>query len=156
LSSKKTEKKADTKSAKVMGRPVLKIDWDQFDKLAAIHCTKAEIADFFDISEATLDRRVKEEYGITFEAHRKRKASAGRRSLRRKQYEAAMAGNTGMMVWLGKQWLGQAEKQEIEHNIQPTIIERRDGRQIELGATAQVDNLKEVGEGRDESNSGDR
>ena len=34
-------------------------------------------------------------------------------SLRRKQFETALAGNVTMMVWLGKQYLGQKDKTEI-------------------------------------------
>ena len=30
-------------------------------------------------------------------------------SLRRKQMEVAMAGTPSMLIWLGKQWLGQSE-----------------------------------------------
>ncbi len=37
----------------------------------------------------------------------------GKASLRRKQYEIAMSGNTTMLIWLGKQALGQSDKQEI-------------------------------------------
>lgn len=33
--------------------------------------------------------------------------------LRKKQIQLAMKGNLGMLVWLGKQYLGQSEKQEI-------------------------------------------
>ena len=36
----------------------------------------------------------------------------GRVSLRRRQYEVAMAGNVVMLIWLGKNILGQAEKVE--------------------------------------------
>ena len=35
---------------------------------------------------------------------------SGKASLRRKQYEVAMGGNCTMLVWLGKQYLGQTDK----------------------------------------------
>jgi hypothetical protein len=38
---------------------------------------------------------------------------AGRASLRRRQFKAAEAGNATMLVWLGKQYLGQTDKQDI-------------------------------------------
>ena len=31
-------------------------------------------------------------------------------SLRRAQYQVAKDGNPTMLIWLGKQWLGQSEK----------------------------------------------
>lgn len=33
--------------------------------------------------------------------------------LRKKQIQLAMQGNLGMLVWLGKQYLGQSDKQEV-------------------------------------------
>jgi hypothetical protein len=41
----------------------------------------------------------------------------GRSSLRRIQWKAALAGNTTMQIWLGKQYLGQREpRHEVELN----------------------------------------
>lgn len=37
----------------------------------------------------------------------------GLASLRRRQFEAAHKGNASMMIWLGKQYLGQTDKQDI-------------------------------------------
>lgn len=37
-------------------------------------------------------------------------------SLRRKQIDVALAGNPTMLIWLGKQLLGQRDKQDIEHS----------------------------------------
>jgi len=34
-------------------------------------------------------------------------------SLRRKQIEVALKGNVSMLIWLGKQMLGQMDKQEL-------------------------------------------
>ena len=36
-------------------------------------------------------------------------------ALRKKQIEMAMDGNVQMLIWLGKQYLGQQDKQEVEH-----------------------------------------
>jgi hypothetical protein len=37
----------------------------------------------------------------------------GKMSLRRHQWRALEEGNTTMLVWLGKQYLGQREKNEV-------------------------------------------
>lgn len=95
-----------------VGRPPINIDWKEFDKLCAIHCTLAEIADFFDCSEDTIERRVLEDKKINFAEYYKKKTSGGKRALRRVQLEKALNGNTTMMIWMGKQLLGQTEKQE--------------------------------------------
>lgn len=39
----------------------------------------------------------------------------GRRSLQAKQFEVAMKGNVSMLIWLGKQLLGQKDSVNIEH-----------------------------------------
>jgi hypothetical protein len=99
-----------------MGRPRIEIDWNQFNKLCSIQCTLEEIAGWFSCSVDTIENRVKEVHGITFSEYFRQKRSGGKISLRRKQYETALAGNTTMLIWLGKQYLEQSDKQEIESN----------------------------------------
>lgn len=94
------------------GRPRKEIDYDQLKKLCAIQCTKEEICGFFDIDEKTLTARIHEKYGEGFSEYYKRASAIGKTSLRRKQFEIAMKGNTTMNVWLGKQWLKQTDKIE--------------------------------------------
>ena len=36
-------------------------------------------------------------------------------ALKKKQFDMAMKGNVPMLIWLGKQYLGQMDKQEVEH-----------------------------------------
>ena len=57
---------------------------------------------------------------------------AGRTSLRRKQMECALAGNVIMQIWLGKQYLGQADKVENE-NVNVNIEQCDDATLIERG-----------------------
>ena len=38
-----------------------------------------------------------------------------KKRLRKAQLDAALSGNSTMLIWLGKQMLGQVDKQEIEH-----------------------------------------
>lgn len=97
-----------------MGRPKIEIDWDEFDKLCNMQCTLVEIAGWFDCSEDTIERRVKEKYEITFAERYKKKSAKGKISLRRKQMEVASSGNVTMLIWLGKQYLNQRDKRETE------------------------------------------
>lgn len=98
-----------------MARPKIKIDFDMVKKLCAIQCTGQEIADVLDVSYDTLERRVKEVYQISFADYIKKHSANGKMSLRRKQHEVAMNGNTTMLVWLGKQYLGQTDKQIVDN-----------------------------------------
>lgn len=111
----KTVKKAATvrKSAPVApkrgrGRPFLNLDVEQIKALAKIHCTIPEIASVMGCSVDTLDRNYAE---CIKDAQREGKAS-----LRRCQVKAAEDGNVTAMIWLGKQWLGQSDKQDVTHS----------------------------------------
>jgi hypothetical protein len=85
-----------------MGRPKKKIDKDLVKRLAVIHCTNEEIASICKCSKDTIERR--------FAAIIKKGRDNGKMSLRRWQYEAAQKGNTVMLIWLGKQLLGQKDQ----------------------------------------------
>ena len=88
-----------------MAPPLKQIDAQQVYKLAAMFCTDAEIADFFGAGETTIKRR--------FRAELDRGRSAGKMSLKRKQYDMAVNnGNVAMLIWLGKQYLGQRDKMD--------------------------------------------
>lgn len=86
-----------------MAMPLKQIDANQVYKLAAMFCTDEEIADFFGAGETTIKRR--------FRGELDRGRSAGKMSLKRKQYDMAVNnGNVAMLIWLGKQYLGQRDK----------------------------------------------
>lgn len=102
-----------------MGRPEVKIDKEQFESLCAFFCTKEDIAGFFKCSEDTIDRWSKKTYGVTFAVAYRENSAKGRVSLRRAQFHQATKGGKykeglpDMSKWLGKQELGQSDKQEI-------------------------------------------
>lgn len=95
-----------------MARPKKPIDKDQFEKLCSIQCTLNEIAGYFDCCEDTIENWCKANYGEGFSDVFARKRGIGKVSLRRSQFR--MAGkNPTMAIWLGKQYLGQTDKQEV-------------------------------------------
>lgn len=94
------------------GRPRKAIEWEKVDALCAIHCTRDEIAEVLGISDDTLLRACKRVHKQNIEAYIQRKSLVGKTSLRRRQWKAAEAGDRTMLVWLGKQWLGQSDKIE--------------------------------------------
>ena len=95
-----------------MARPLKKIDWEKVEKLCSIHCTGEEIAAILNIDYDTLNAAIKREYKLSFSDYYKKHSSTGKASLRRMQFRAAESGNTTMLVWLGKQYLGQVDKRE--------------------------------------------
>jgi hypothetical protein len=71
-------------------------------ELAGIFCTSDEIAAILGISRSTLYER--------FPDALKNGRQVGKQSLRRAQWDAARAGNPAVLIWLGKQYLGQTDK----------------------------------------------
>lgn len=91
-----------------VGRPRAKIDAEQVEKLASMQCTYEEIASFFGVSKSTISDNFRTE--IT------KGRSVGKISLRRNQFKLSET-NATMAIWLGKQYLGQREPQNIEVNM---------------------------------------
>lgn len=85
-----------------MARPETPIDANHVEKLARLGCKNNEIADFFGVSHDTIERRFASEL-------LKGRASL-KMSLRQWQLKSAEKGNATMLVWLGKQSLGQVDK----------------------------------------------
>jgi hypothetical protein len=74
---------------------------DDVYKLAALGCTQKEIATWFAIPEETLK--------YNFYEYMQRAQEETKQRLRRAQITAALAGNVTMLIWLGKNMLGQQE-----------------------------------------------
>ena len=84
------------------GRILKKVDANLVFELAKIHCTLTEIAAVCKCSHDLIESRFHDEYA--------RGREEGRCCLRRMQWQQALQGNTQMLIWLGKQMLGQRDK----------------------------------------------
>jgi hypothetical protein len=101
---------------KKIGRPKKVIDYNMVDNLARVFCTQQEIATILGVGLRTL--QYDEEFMRVYkEAHENAKSS-----LRRFQFKSAQEGNVTMQIWLGKQYLGQQDKQQTEHSFQEVRI----------------------------------
>lgn len=96
-----------------MARPKLKIDPKLVQDLAALGCKTNEIATTLGCSTDTIERR--------FAAELAKGRENLKISLRRWQLEAAKKGNVAMLIWLGKQLLGQTEKIEQTTEVQAEV-----------------------------------
>jgi len=103
------------------GRPQFNINWETVDSMCAIQCTGEEIAGVLGCSYDTLSRGSERDKSCTFAEYFAQKRSSGKMSLRRKQYSMAMEGNPTLLVWLGKNWLGQTDKMETAVTQLPPI-----------------------------------
>jgi AraC-like DNA-binding protein len=99
-----------------IGRPKKELDWKVLDSILQFGATLIDCAEMCEMSDDSIQRRIKDEYGCTFTEYRNRKMSRMRVKLLQKQYESAMAGNTALLIWLGKQHLGQSDKNDISVN----------------------------------------
>lgn len=95
-----------------MARPRKQIDEEQFRKLCQIQCTLSEIAAWFKCSEDTIERWCKRELKQSFADCHKMYGVDGKISLRRTQFKLAEK-NVSMAIWLGKQYLGQRDVQDV-------------------------------------------
>ena len=143
---------ADRRGPKLKA-PITDADFKNFENLCKIQCTLHEIAAFFDVDTNTIESRVRQRYGRKFSEVFRDKKKMGHVSLRRVQYEKALAGNTTMLIWLGKQYLQQLDKvegfsfhelerekdtltdDELERRIQERL-ERKIARDNRQGATS--------------------
>ena len=98
---------------RAVGRPRVLINWDEVDKLCMIGATQEEVAAWFDSTVATLDNALKRDKKCkNFLEYSAAKHCKGKVSLRRRQMQLALSGNATMLIWLGKQKMGQHEPNE--------------------------------------------
>ena len=88
-----------------MGRPLKELDEDLIIWMAKRQCTHQEIADAVGCSPDTLTRR--------FADLLTRWRAVGKTRLRAMQWRRASRGSDSMLIHLGKQYLGQADKATI-------------------------------------------
>jgi hypothetical protein len=102
------------------GAPRKVIDLDVVRRTAGLGCTSDEIATLLGIGRRTFYDYLKADEGLKDAIDEGR--DQGRITLRRLQWQEAKAGNATMLIWLGKQLLGQRDKHEVtEDPARPTI-----------------------------------
>lgn len=79
---------------------------EQLKTLARCHCPDNEIAAYLGIGETTLKRH----FGPLLKEQR----DVGKANIRALQYSLAMKGDKALLIWLGKQILGQWERTQID------------------------------------------
>lgn len=94
----------------------------EFEELCKIQCTETEIAGVFGVCRDTLIDWCKDTYGKSFSTVYEEKREGGKASLRRSQWKIAES-NPTMAIFLGKQYLGQTDKQETNIDIKSNRIQ---------------------------------
>jgi hypothetical protein len=92
------------------GRPLTPIDWDVVGEWLMKGCSGVQIAAILGVHHETLYDRCVAEHGVYFSQFSLKYKSKGDSLLHAAQFDAALKGNTSMLIWLGKQRLDQSEK----------------------------------------------
>lgn len=98
-----------------MGRPRAEIDKKEFEGLCGLQCTYEEVCDWFGVTQKTLNAWCRRTYGKTFSHVFREKRGKGKISLRRMQWQLAEK-SPAMAIFLGKNFLGQSDRTEMEVN----------------------------------------
>lgn len=96
-----------------LGRKEIQIDKGKLEIAMMYGATCADCAGMFFCSDDTIVRFIKKEYGMNFAEFSDKRQSEIRLKLRQKQIQVALNGNVTMLIFLGKNLLGQSDKQDI-------------------------------------------
>lgn len=107
-----------------------KIEWserefDIFEELCAKFCEQKEIANIMGLSVRVLNNICKEHYfdmddgrPMTLSEVQDRFRCRGYLKVRDKQWEAIEKGNTTMLLWYGKNYLGQKDNPTVDNSLE--------------------------------------
>lgn len=96
-------------------------DWSKAQQMAAIQCTGEEIAAILNVNYDTLLARIKDLGWSSFSDWYKKHSAGGKMSLRRRQFKTSET-NPTMQIWLGKQYLGQKDRNDYEVTAKVTPL----------------------------------
>ena len=96
-----------------MGRPRAEIDWAIVDEYLQAGTDGASIAAAFGINPETLYDACQTTHNIGFSDYKQQKRAVGLDNLRVKQYQVAMSGDKSLLIWLGKQYLNQSDRNDV-------------------------------------------
>lgn len=111
------------------GRPKSKINFKSLDAMLKIQCTGEECASILNIDYDTLNAILLREKGKSFSEYSAIKRAGGKMSLRRRQFKMAES-SPAMAIWLGKQYLDQKDKAEVEHSGKVTFTHEQREKKI--------------------------
>jgi len=100
----------------------------EIDAMAEAQCKDACIAEALGFEVTT--------FKVQFSQRCRQKRAQGKQKLYQRQYEKGLAGDVTMLIWLGKQHLEQADKREINGNVNITLNDAAVALRVARGAAA--------------------
>lgn len=106
-----------TKKRNGAGRPPIEIDWKLVEQFATAGCSGVEIAGHLGVHYDTLYNRCEKKFGIKYTEYSQQFKEKGKALIKFAQFQKAITEkNPTMLIWLGKQYLGQRETIEHHHD----------------------------------------
>lgn len=109
-----------------MAQPKVEVDWKILDALLQFKVTLNYCSEYLGVSNDTIQRRCKEEKGVSFSEYHELKLQRTAVKLQQKAIEMALAGNATMMIFSLKNLAGWSDK------IDNTIKAQFDGITIKI------------------------
>lgn len=103
------------------GKKFLKMDWEFIDECLEAGCNGEQTAASLGIHPQTLYDRIKAEKKMLFSEYLALKKRKGDSDIFRKQHELAKDKDRGMLIWLGKNRLGQRDDPQIIEKLRDEI-----------------------------------
>lgn len=99
------------------------INLKRVKECASLGMTQEEIAERINVDSSWLSKEKEKDRGLAEALH----SGFGdfKESLRRTQTKLALSGHPGMLIWLGKQFLGQSDKQETKQETTVNVVLQR-------------------------------
>lgn len=130
-----------------MARPLKPINWELVEKRMEAGSNAKEIAGTLQIDINTFYDRFKLEYGKSFADFADRYYDCGNANLRLTQYVKALAGNTNMMILLGRERLKQGREEIKVSPYQGSIDTEHENMVLKAEIEFLKEELKELRKG---------
>lgn len=99
------------------------IDLEQINTMCSIGCSMQEVAALIGCSVQWLENERDQNPAMAVAIEQG--FAQMKQGLRRAQLTMALNGSPAMLIWLGKQYLGQSDKQQVDNNTQINITVTR-------------------------------
>ena len=102
----------------------IELDYKVLNAMVQFKPTLNFVADYMGVSRDTIMRRIKSDYGMTYDEYKKMKAQRVGYNVAQKLYDEGMKGNITALIFLSKNFAGMTDK------VEQTVEDKRTLNQI--------------------------
>lgn len=100
-----------------MGRKKIDINYNVMNALLQRGATKVACAAILEVSEDTIEKRIREDFDLTFDEYKDSKFEKTKAKLVEKAVDKALKGDNTMLIWVMKNLCGWRDKQPDEVDV---------------------------------------